>query len=52
MGHSLGGILAWEMFPLLKQYSICTPKVVMIDSWSMGNENLEKAEVIKYIQAS
>uniref|UniRef100_A0A914ZMZ4 Fatty acid synthase n=3 Tax=Parascaris TaxID=6254 RepID=A0A914ZMZ4_PARUN len=52
LGHSLGGILAREMAHLMQLQSAqhSPPFVVMLDSWSVGTENLQVGAVKEYLQ--
>uniref|UniRef100_A0A914ZQZ7 oleoyl-[acyl-carrier-protein] hydrolase n=1 Tax=Parascaris univalens TaxID=6257 RepID=A0A914ZQZ7_PARUN len=53
LGHSLGGILAREMAHLMQLQSAqhSPPFVVMLDSWSVGTENLQVGAVKEYLQS-
>uniref|UniRef100_A0A0M3HXV2 Fatty acid synthase n=1 Tax=Ascaris lumbricoides TaxID=6252 RepID=A0A0M3HXV2_ASCLU len=53
LGHSLGGILAREMAHIMQLQSAqhSSPFVVMLDSWSVGTENLQVDAVREYLQS-
>ena len=54
LGHSLGGILSWEIAARLRQRAVgaASPLVVALDSWAIDNQQLDERQVCAYLEAS
>lgn len=52
LGHSLGGIVSWEIAGICLKNKQSVPIVCAFDSWVVDNDKLDEQEVLKYLQVT
>ncbi|KAI6212643.1 hypothetical protein M3Y94_00050300 [Aphelenchoides besseyi] len=50
-GHSMGGILAWEIAVQIERTTRTPPIVCAFDSWVVDNHKLDENEILKYLES-
>jgi hypothetical protein len=52
LGHSLGGIICWEIAGICLKNQEPVPIVCAFDSWVVDNDKLDEKEVLNYLQVT